>query len=115
MQVKELIRKKGDGGFFEAGEIETLISGYVRGEVSDYQMAAWLMAVYFKGLNTAETAALTQCMWKSGQSFSRKHRGDFWIDKHSTGGVGDKTSLILVPLVISVADRLFGKGNLRLR
>ena len=114
MQIKELIRKKRDGGVTEPAEIDALVSGYLRGEIKDYQMTAWLMAVYFRGLSDEETSALTRCMWKSGSSFPRKHRDDFWIDKHSTGGVGDKTSLILVPLVIAVAHRLFGKGKLRI-
>jgi pyrimidine-nucleoside phosphorylase len=93
-----IIAKKRDGGTLTAQEIQEFISGYVDGSVPDYQTAALLMAIYLRGMNTAETAALTECMLRSGEvlqwSSSVPH-----VDKHSTGGIGDKTSLILAPLL----------------
>lgn len=110
----DLIRKKREGGELSAAEMRALLTGYLRGDVKDYQMAAWLMAVYFRGLSNDETRVWTELMWKSGVTFPREDKQDFWIDKHSTGGVGDKTSLILVPLVTACARRLFGPHRLRL-
>ena len=85
-------------------EISFLINGYVSGEIPDYQMAAWLMAVYFNGMTFEETGALTECMLHSGDTITLTGydglRGPF-VDKHSTGGVGDKISLILAPMVAS--------------
>jgi pyrimidine-nucleoside phosphorylase/thymidine phosphorylase len=106
----ELIRHKRDGGTHSTQELEALLGGYLRGDIADYQLAAWLMAVYFRGLSPEETGEWTRLMWQSGATFPRAHRRDFWIDKHSTGGVGDKTSLILVPWVHAVCRRLFGES-----
>ncbi len=114
MQPRELIQKKRDGGEHTAVELKLLLDGFLDGKIADYQMAAWLMAVYFKGLTKEETGEWTRLMWTSGRSFPRQDPSEFWIDKHSTGGVGDKTSLILVPLVTSVAERLFGAGKVRI-
>jgi pyrimidine-nucleoside phosphorylase len=94
----ELIRKKRRGEAHDRGEIEFLVRGFTSGEVPDYQMAAWLMAVCFRSLSSAETAWLTECMIHSGQTLEFKIPGKIAVDKHSTGGVGDKTSLIIAPL-----------------
>lgn len=99
MNVYELIRRKRNRGVLTREEIESLVQGYVRGDVPEYQMAAWLMAVYFRGLNAEETAALTLAMMKSGQVFDLSRIALPKVDKHSTGGVGDKVSLVLAPLV----------------
>ncbi len=99
MNVYELIRRKRNRGVLTREEIESLVTGYVRGDVPEYQMAAWLMAVYFRGLNAEETTALTLAMMKSGQVFDLSRIALPKVDKHSTGGVGDKVSLVLAPLV----------------
>jgi pyrimidine-nucleoside phosphorylase len=99
MRTVDLIRKKRDGGEHSRSEIEFLVNGYTRGEVPDYQMSAWLMAVWLRGLNRAETAALTEAMLFSGQVLSLSGIPGKKVDKHSTGGVGDKTSLVIAPIV----------------
>ena len=99
MRAVDLIRKKRDSGELSREEIEFLVSGYTRGEIPDYQMAAWLMAVWIRGLNRAELAALTEVMLHSGQVLNHSDIPGKKVDKHSTGGVGDKTSLILAPIV----------------
>jgi pyrimidine-nucleoside phosphorylase len=88
------------------GEIEELIQGFVRGEVADYQMTAWMMAVYFKPLDRQETARLTRAMIDSGRSLAPWPPGPPVVDKHSTGGVGDKVSLIVAPLVAACGLRV---------
>jgi len=114
MHVTELIRKKREGLEFEPEELKNLVKGFLAGTVRDYQISAWLMAVYFKGLTPRETELLTELMWHSGSTLPRGHRNDYWIDKHSTGGVGDKTSLIMVPLVSCVCRRLLGRGQVKI-
>ncbi|HKW61508.1 MAG TPA: thymidine phosphorylase [Candidatus Acidoferrum sp.] len=99
MRAVDLIRKKRDCGELSREEISFLVSGYTRGEIPDYQMAAWLMAVWIRGLNRAEIAALTEVMLHSGEVLSHSEIPGKKVDKHSTGGVGDKTSLILAPIV----------------
>src|SRR5579864_7381971 len=99
MRAVDLIRKKRDSGELSREEIDFLVSGYTRGEIPDYQMAAWLMAVWIRGLNRAELAALTEVMLHSGEVLSQSEIPGKKVDKHSTGGVGDKTSLILAPIV----------------
>lgn len=99
MRAVDLIRKKRDCGELSREEIDFLVSGYTRGEIPDYQMAAWLMAVWIRGLNRAEIAALTEVMLHSGEVLSHSKIPGKKVDKHSTGGVGDKTSLILAPIV----------------
>ena len=99
MRAVDLIRKKRDCGELSREEIDFLVSGYTRGEIPDYQMAAWLMAVWIRGLNRAEIAALTEVMLYSGEVLSHSEIPGKKVDKHSTGGVGDKTSLILAPIV----------------
>lgn len=107
-QVTQLIRNKQSGNPHSRQEIEFLIQSYLSGAIQDYHMAAWLMAVYFKGMDANETQYLVECMWHSGATLPRENRQGFWVDKHSTGGVGDKTSLILVPLVTAVSHKVLG-------
>ena len=99
MRAVDLIRKKRDAGEHSRDEIDFLISGYTRGEIPDYQMSAWLMATWIRGLSRAEIAALTEAMLHSGEVVSFPELPGKKVDKHSTGGVGDKTSLILAPIV----------------
>src|SRR5690242_2466562 len=99
MRAVDLIRKKRDSGEHSREEIDFLISGYTRGEIPDYQMAAWLMAAWLRGLNRAEIASLTEVMLYSGELLNLTSIPGKKVDKHSTGGVGDKTSLILAPIV----------------
>jgi pyrimidine-nucleoside phosphorylase len=99
MRAVDLIRKKRDSGEHSREEIDFLVSGYTHGEIPDYQMAAWLMAVWIRGINRSELASLTEAMLCSGQVLNLARISGRKVDKHSTGGVGDKTSLILAPIV----------------
>jgi pyrimidine-nucleoside phosphorylase len=104
----ELIQRKRDGGELTEEEIADLILGYARDEVPDYQMAAFCMAVYFSGLTAAETHALTDAFIKTGETVDMSPLGRRVVDKHSTGGVGDKTSIALGPIV-AACDVPFAK------
>src|SRR5437763_16587403 len=99
MLVTDLIRRKRDGAELQRDEIEFLVNGYTRDEIPDYQMSAWLMAVLWRGMSRAELAALTETMLNSGQVLDFAELPAAKTDKHSTGGVGDKTSLIIAPIV----------------
>lgn len=99
MHLPSLIERKRDGGALTAEEIAGLVRGYVSGEVPDYQMAALAMAVFFRGMSDAETTALTMEMRDSGEVFTWPAGTPPKVDKHSTGGVGDKVSLVLAPLL----------------
>jgi len=106
MRTAELIQKKRDGGRLSREELEFLVSGYVRGEIPDYQMAAWAMAVFFQGMDAEETADLTLIMANSGDTLDLSAIKGFKADKHSTGGVADTTTLVLAPLVASTGVRV---------
>ena len=110
----ELIHRKRDGEELSADEISELVLGYTRGEVPDYQMAAFCMAVYFRGLSPAETFALTDAMIRSGETIDLGAAlGRKVVDKHSTGGVGDKTSLSVGPIVAAFGvplGKMSGRG-----
>jgi pyrimidine-nucleoside phosphorylase len=98
----EIIKKKRNNHSLTYEEIKFLIDGFTRGEIPDYQMSAFMMSVYFKGMTAEETAALTKCVLHSGTTVDLSHVKKFKVDKHSTGGVGDKTTLILGPIVASL-------------
>ena len=102
MLAIRLIERKRDGGRIDAGEWRALIFAYAAGHVPDYQMSALLMAIYLRGLDRAETVSLMEAMLESGESLDLSHLGIPRIDKHSTGGVGDKVSIILAPLIASL-------------
>ena len=108
-RAADLIERKRNGEELSDSEIADLVLGYTRGDVPDYQMAAWCMAVYFKGLSGPETHALTEAMIRSGETLDLGAAlGRRVVDKHSTGGVGDKTSLAVGPIV-AACDVPFGK------
>jgi len=98
MRVPELIQRKREGEELEQEELAFVIEGYMRGEIPDYQMSAFLMAIFFKGLTEAETDNLTALMIASGEKLDLSEIPGVKVDKHSTGGVGDKTSLIAAPI-----------------
>lgn len=98
MRPQDLIEKKRDGHALTRDEIAWLIGGYTRDEIPDYQMVAWLMAGFLRGLNDAETQALVEEMLHSGVVLTHDHINIPKVDKHSTGGVGDKTSLVVAPI-----------------
>ncbi|MBE6561378.1 MAG: pyrimidine-nucleoside phosphorylase [Ruminococcaceae bacterium] len=113
MRTIDLIEKKKRGGELTADELTFLICGYTAGEIPDYQMSAFAMAVWFNSMTPAETAALTDAMAKSGDMVDLSRFGDLSVDKHSTGGVGDKTTLIVAPLAASLGckvAKMSGRG-----
>ncbi|MGZ4389142.1 MAG: thymidine phosphorylase [Gaiellaceae bacterium] len=114
MRPAELIQRKRDGGELAPDELAELVLGYSRGEVPDYQMAAFAMAVYFRGLTSGETFALTDAMIRSGETIELgRLLGRKVVDKHSTGGVGDKTSLAVGPIVAACGvpfGKMSGRG-----
>jgi pyrimidine-nucleoside phosphorylase len=113
IRTSEVIRRKRDGIELSPAEITHLVRGSVRGEIPDYQISAWLMAALLRGLSRAETAALTEAMLHSGEVLDLAEFPAAKVDKHSTGGVGDKTSLVLAPLAASgglIVPMISGRG-----
>ena len=113
MRMVDLIEKKVDGGALSHDEIETMIKGYVDGEIPDYQMAAFMMAVVFAGMDARESADLTLAMMRSGDLVDLSPLPGIKVDKHSTGGVGDTTTLVVGPLVAACGGtvaKMSGRG-----
>jgi pyrimidine-nucleoside phosphorylase len=114
IRAADLIERKRNGDELSDEELAELVLGYTRGDVPDYQMAAWCMAVYFKGLSGRETHALTDAMIRSGETLDLAAAlGRRVVDKHSTGGVGDKTSLAVGPIVAACGvplGKMSGRG-----
>jgi pyrimidine-nucleoside phosphorylase len=114
IRVAELIERKRDGGELTADEMAALMLGYARGEIPDYQLAAFAMAVFFRGLSSAETYALTDALIKTGETIDlARALGRKVVDKHSTGGVGDKTSIAVAPIVAACGvpfGKMSGRG-----
>ncbi len=113
MQATEIIAKKRDGDALSEGEIQQFVQAYVRAELPDYQAAAFLMAVYFRGMTRAETTALTHALAASGRQLDWSDLLPYAVDKHSSGGVGDTTSLVVLPLVAACGvpvAKMSGRG-----
>jgi pyrimidine-nucleoside phosphorylase len=113
MRAVDIIAKKRDGGTLTREEIDFFVRGFTRGEITDYQAAAWAMAVYLRGMSAAETSALTLAMAHSGMILDLSSVAPRVLDKHSSGGVGDKTTLVVAPLVASLGlpvGKMSGRG-----
>ena len=106
MRMYDIIHKKRDGGILTREEISFFVEGYTAGDIPDYQAAALMMAIYFRGMTSAETAVLTECMAESGDVLDLSRFKNMSVDKHSTGGVGDKTSLIVGPTVAYLGGKV---------
>ena len=98
MRTVDLILRKRGGEELSVEELQFLVNGYTTGEIPDYQMSAFLMATFFSGMTDRELSALTECMMSSGEVLNLDSIPGVKVDKHSTGGVGDKTSLICAPI-----------------
>ena len=113
MRMYDIIAKKRDGNGLDDAEIRFFVNGYTAGEIPDYQMSALLMAIYFNGMSEQETASLTQYMSMSGDILDLTYFGEASVDKHSTGGVGDKTTLIAAPIAAACGckvAKMSGRG-----
>ena len=103
----EIIRKKRDGEILQDSQIKDFMQAFLEGEISDYQMSAWLMAAYLKGLDYRECSSLTKVMLDSGAMLATSESERVMtIDKHSTGGIGDKTTMIIVPILSLLGYRV---------
>jgi len=113
VRAQDIIAKKRDGFPLSKEEIDFFIQGFTRGEIPDYQASAWLMAVYLQGMSKEETIHLTKAMARSGRMLNLEGVAPFVVDKHSTGGVGDKTTLVVAPLVSACGvpvGKISGRG-----
>ena len=113
MRMYDIIKKKRDGGELSTEEINFFIDGYVKGDIPDYQASAFTMAVFFSGMNPRETTDLTIAMAKSGDMLDLTVLGDKTVDKHSTGGVGDKVTLVVAPIAATLGctvAKMSGRG-----
>lgn len=106
MRMYDLIVKKKRGGVMSEAELKYIVDGFTKGEIPEEQMSAWLMAVWFRGMTAQETTDLTMAMLHSGDTVDLSDIPGIKVDKHSTGGVGDKTTLIVAPVVASGAVSL---------
>ena len=106
MRMVDLIEKKRDGGVLTDDEIRFIIKGFTDGSIPDYQMSAFAMTVFYKGMTDHETAVLTDAMMRSGDTVDLSRFGDKSVDKHSTGGVGDKTTLVIAPIVAACGVKI---------
>ncbi len=106
MRMYDIILKKRNGGELTESEIAFFIDGYTRGDIPDYQASALMMAIFYNGMTDEETVCLTDCMAHSGDTVDLSRFGNLSVDKHSTGGVGDKTSLIVAPIVASLGGKV---------